>query len=100
SESLFADVFAVADRYGLDPAAEGLPDVLALSRDGYQAQAKWSPFHGGLLRPAPHPTPPRTLALPGQRIPGGMEGRVIQEAFETPLPIRRGARPVIATDPH
>ena len=37
----------------IDPAAEGLPHVLALSSDGYQAQAKWSPFHGGLLRPDP-----------------------------------------------
>jgi predicted AlkP superfamily phosphohydrolase/phosphomutase len=125
---LFADVFSVADRYGLDPAAEGLPEVLALSSDGYQAQAKWSPFHPGLLRPDPdlpathrmdgivaidapdirpgghlrahlHDIAPTTLAMLGLRIPEGMEGRVIQEAFENPLPVRRGARPVIPTDP-
>src|SRR5690606_1124438 len=47
---LFSDVFDVAERYGIDPAAEGLPDVLALSTDGYQAQAKWSPLHNDLLR--------------------------------------------------
>ncbi|GIW86988.1 MAG: hypothetical protein KatS3mg108_1312 [Isosphaeraceae bacterium] len=41
---LFADAFPVAERYGLDPAEHGLPDVLAPSADGYQAQAKWSPF--------------------------------------------------------
>src|SRR5437660_1698635 len=45
---------SAADRYGIDPVAEGLPDVLAPSADGYQAQAKWSPFHGGLLRPDPN----------------------------------------------
>ncbi|HEX8203120.1 MAG TPA: alkaline phosphatase family protein, partial [Isosphaeraceae bacterium] len=101
AEPLFADVFAVADRYGLDPAAEGLPDVLALSRDGYQAQAKWSPFHHGLLSPDPdlpathyadgivaidapdirpgghlsadlHDIAPTTLAMLGLRIPEGM----------------------------
>ncbi len=40
-ESLFRDVFSTADRYGVEPAAHGLADVMALSADGYQAQAKW-----------------------------------------------------------
>ncbi len=125
---LFADVFDVAERYGLDPAAEGLPDVLALSTDGYQAQAKWSPLRNDLLRHDPnlpathrregiiainaplirqsgtldadlHDVAPTTLALLGLRVPEGMEGRVIQDAFEQPLLVRRGASPVIETDP-
>jgi predicted AlkP superfamily phosphohydrolase/phosphomutase len=126
--ALFADAFSVADRYGLDPAAEGLPDVLAPSVDGYQAQAKWSPFHAGLLRADPnlpathwrdgvvaihapdirlgrhlqadlHDLAPTTLALLGLRIPEGMEGRVLHEAFESPLPVRYGARPSLAAGP-
>ena len=127
-DPLFADAFSVADRYGLDPAAEGLPDVLALSADGYQAQAKWSPFRRDLLRPDPnlpathyrdgvvaiqapfirpgehlsadlHDIAPTALAMLGLRVPESMEGRVLHEAFESPLPVRYGARPVIAADP-
>jgi hypothetical protein len=127
-EALFADAFDVAERYGLDPAAEGLPDVLAPSADGYQAQAKWSPFDTTLLRPDPNlpgthwndgivaidapdirpgetldaelrDVAPTALAMLGLAVPEFMEGRVLHEAFETPLRVRRGARPVIATDP-
>ena len=119
---LFADAFSVADRYGLDPVAEGLPEVLAPSADGYQAQAKWSPFHAGLLRVDPdlpathwrdgvvaihapdirpgrrlqadlHDLAPTALALLGLRVPAGMQGRVLHEAFEAPLPVRYAARP-------
>jgi predicted AlkP superfamily phosphohydrolase/phosphomutase len=127
-EALFADAFDVAERYGVDPAAEGLPDVLAPSADGYQAQAKWSPFDTSLLRPDPNlpgthyndgivaidapdirpgdaldaelrDVAPTALAMLGLPVPDFMEGRVLHEAFETPLRVRRGARPVIATDP-
>ncbi|MEO6811342.1 MAG: alkaline phosphatase family protein [Isosphaeraceae bacterium] len=113
---LFADTFAMADRYGFDPVLEGLPDVLAHSADGYQAQAKWGPFCRRLLKPdwslpathamdgvvaidAPdiHPGPtlhaelhdlaPTALAVLGLPIPGMMQGRVLQEAFESPLPV-------------
>jgi predicted AlkP superfamily phosphohydrolase/phosphomutase len=126
---LFRDAFSIADRYDLDPAAEGLPEVLALSADGYQAQAKWGvrvrneilrpdpnlpathwregvvAIHGpdirpgGHLRAELHDIAPTALAMLGLRIPDVMEGRVIQEAFEDPVPVRYGARPVIAADP-
>jgi predicted AlkP superfamily phosphohydrolase/phosphomutase len=126
---LFRDVFDTADRYGLDPHAEGLPDVLALSADGYQAQAKWGvslrnkilkpdpnlpgthwldgvvAIHapdiraGGHLRADLHDIAPTALAMLGMRVPESMEGRVLQEAFENPLPVRYGARPVIEDDP-
>lgn len=125
---LFADAFLVADRYGLDPVAEGMPEILALSADGYQATAKWSPLRDDLLRADPnlpathyregilaidapdvrpgshlsadlHDVAPTALAMLGLPIPEGMEGRPIQEAFEDPLPIRRGSRPVIEKDP-
>jgi len=126
---LFCDTFSVAERYGLDPAVTGLPEVLALSADGYQAQAKWSPLRNDLLRPDPNlpathyregivaihapgiqagdhlsadlqDIAPTTLALLGVRVPIGMEGRVLHEAFEAPLPVHYGARPVIEADPH
>jgi len=126
---LFRDVFDVAERYGLDPAAEGLPEVLALSTDGYQAQAKWGvTLRNELLRPDPnlpathwmdgiiaidapdirpgtqiqanlHDVAPTALAMLGLRVPESMEGRVLHEAFENPLPVRYGARPVIEPDP-
>jgi predicted AlkP superfamily phosphohydrolase/phosphomutase len=127
---LFRDVFSVADRYDLDPIAEGLPEVLALSADGYQAQAKWGirlknellrpdpnlpgthwsegiiAIHGPDIRPGAtiradlHDVAPTALALLGLRIPDFMEGRVLHEAFEDPLPVRYGARPIIEADPH
>jgi predicted AlkP superfamily phosphohydrolase/phosphomutase len=126
---LFHDVFDVADRYGLDPAAEGMPDVFALSSDGYQAQAKWRvsvrnerlrpdwdlpATHwingvvaidapdiraGGHLRADLHDLAPTALAMLGLRVPEGMDGRVLHEAFESPLPVRYGARPRIEADP-
>lgn len=60
---LFADAFPVAARYGIDPADHGLPDVLAPSADGYQAQAKWSPFDDRWF--APDPDLPATHAMEG-----------------------------------
>jgi hypothetical protein len=35
----------------------------------------------------------------GLRVPESMEGRVLHEAFENPLPVRYGRRPVIEADP-
>jgi predicted AlkP superfamily phosphohydrolase/phosphomutase len=129
-DRLFTDAFSIAQRYGLDPAKEGLPNVLALSANGYQAQAKWSPFcrkrlktdpnlpathwmegivaidgpdirPGGNLRANLHDIAPTTLAMLGVRVPEEIEGRVLHEAFENPLPVRYGARPVIVeADPH
>jgi hypothetical protein len=128
-DRLFTDAFSVADRYGLDPVTEGLPDVMALSADGFQAQAKWSPFNSALLRPDPnlpathwyegivaidgpdirpgghlsadlHDLAPTALAMLGLRVPETMEGRVLHEAFENPLPVRYSNRPVrVETDP-
>ena len=124
---LFIDAFQVAERYRLDPRAEGLPDVLAFLSDGYQAQAKWNPFRRELLaadpnlpathyrqgviaidapdlRPGNHldadlrDVAPTALALLGLRIPEGMHGRVLHEAFEEPLLVRRGVRRAIVTD--
>ncbi|MDR3635271.1 MAG: alkaline phosphatase family protein [Isosphaeraceae bacterium] len=126
---LFHDVFSTADRYDLDPYSEGLPEVFALSTDGYQAQSKWKvTLRNEILRPDPNlpgthwrdgivaidapdirpgghlrakleDVAPTTLAMLGLRVPEGMEGRVIQDAFENPLPVRYGARPVIEADP-
>ncbi len=126
---LFRDVFSTADRYGIDPSEEGVPDVFALSADGYQAQFKWGvSLRNELLRPDPnlpathwregvlavegpgvvpgsgldadlHDVAPTTLALLGLPIPETMTGRVIQEAFDEPLLVRRCERPVIEDDP-
>jgi predicted AlkP superfamily phosphohydrolase/phosphomutase len=50
---LFADAFDTAESYGIDPRAAGIPDILAPSSDGFQAQAKWSPFDRTIVRPDP-----------------------------------------------
>lgn len=121
---LFADTFAMADRHGFDPVLEGLPDVLAHSADGYQAQAKWNPFCRCLLKPdwslpathaidgivaidAPdirpgstlhaelHDLAPTALAALGLPVPDTMQGRVLHEAFESPLPVMSNAGPPI-----
>lgn len=127
-EPLFADAFATADRYDLDPEAQGLPAILAPSTDGYQAQAKWSPFSSKLLAPDPdlpathrmdgviaidapdvrpgdglsadlHDLAPTALAMLGLPVPDLMEGRILHEAFETPLPVFYGSAPQIEDDP-
>ncbi len=127
-EALFADAFNVAERYDLDPETQGLPTILAPSADGYQAQAKWSPFSTRILQPdvnlpathrmdgviaidAPdvrpgdrlaadlHDLAPTALAMLGVRIPDTMDGRVLHEAFVTPLSVRYGAGPIIEVDP-
>lgn len=124
-EHLFADAFSVAERYGIDPAAEGLPEILAPSADGTQAQAKWSPFCKRLLKPDPrlpathyrdgivaidapdikagggleadlHDLAPTALSMLGLPVPEHMEGRVLHEAFETPLPIQYESRLTVA----
>ncbi|WP_165245951.1 alkaline phosphatase family protein [Paludisphaera soli] len=128
-ERLFADVYATADRLDVDPAREGMPDVFALSADGYQAQAKWSErYRNTILRPdpglpathwlngvvaidAPGVQPgrrleaqlpdlaPTSLALLGLDVPRYMEGRVLQEAFETTIIVHRSETPPrIATE--
>ena len=48
NELLFTDSFNVADRYGFDPTPLGIPDVLAGSVDGHQAQSKWDPHNPSL----------------------------------------------------
>jgi predicted AlkP superfamily phosphohydrolase/phosphomutase len=126
---LFRDVFSTAERFGLDPSERGLPDILALSADGYQAQAKWRvTLRNELLRPDPdlpathwrdgivaidapgvlpgdrlsadlHDVAPTTLAMLGLEIPETMTGRVLHEAFDHPLSVRYGTRPVIEEDP-
>lgn len=126
---LFRDVFATADRYGLDPADHGIPDVFALSADGYQAQAKWGvTIRNQILRPDPnlpathwrdgviaidgpgvspgtgisadlHDVAPTTLAMLGVPVPDTMDGRVLHEAFIARLPVRFCGPPVIEDDP-
>ena len=104
-----------------------MPDVLALSADGYQAMGKWR-GPDDLLRPDPalpathyrdgvvaidapgvrrggqlsadlHDMAPTVLAMLGLRVPDHMQGRVLHDAFESDLPVRYGARPVVASDP-
>ncbi|MFO0911069.1 MAG: alkaline phosphatase family protein [Isosphaeraceae bacterium] len=128
-EPLFRDVFSTADRYGVDPEERGMPEVLALSADGYQAQAKWGvTLRNQILRPDPNlpathwmegviaisapgvvsgqrlgaelnDVAPTTLALLGLPIPDSMTGRVLHEAFRDPLEARFGGRPEIEEDP-
>jgi len=119
-ERLFADVFSSAERFGVDPAEEGMPDLFALSADGYQAQAKWSERYRNTLLLADPGLPgthwadgvvaidapgvragrglnaelqdlaPSTLALLGLEVPAKMQGRVLHEAFDHPLEELRG----------
>jgi len=128
-DPLFRDAFSTAERYGLDPTERGMPDVLALSADGYQAQAKWRvTVRNELLRPDPnlpathwvdgviavdapgcrpgghlradlHDVAPTALALLGLPVPETMDGRVLHEAFTSPLEVRHAAPPVIEDDP-
>jgi predicted AlkP superfamily phosphohydrolase/phosphomutase len=126
---LFRDVFSTAEQYGLDPTEQGIPEVLALSADGYQAQAKWGvtlrnqllrpdrdlpathyregvvAFDGPGVRPGStlsadlHDLAPTTLAWLDLAVPESMTGRVMHEAFDAPLAVRRGERLMIEADP-
>ncbi len=116
---LFREVFDVAERYDLDPVADGIADILALSADGYQAQAKWGVgvrdnllevdpdlpathyLSGVVAIDAPGVRPgdrieadlrdiaPTSLALLDVAIPSTMTGRVLHEAFIEPLAVER-----------
>ena len=123
-ERLFADAFDVAEHYGIEPESQGLPEILAPSADGFQAQSKWSPFDRSLLKPDPNlpgthwhegilaidapdvrpgehlladlrDVAPTALAMLGLRRPESMRGRVLHEAFETPLRFGRGRSPAV-----
>ena len=127
-DRLFRDVFSLADRYGVDPDDHGAPDILALSADGYQAQAKWSQNDHSWIRPDPnlpathhregvvaidapgirtghslsadiHDLAPTVLALLGLGIPDWMEGRVLNEAFDEPLDTFPSRLSVTGNDP-
>ena len=127
-DALFADAFAVADRFGLDPAERGLPAVMAPSADGYQAQAKWDRAHrsplaadwdlpathrmaGVLALDAPgvragasldtelHDVAPTALAILGLEAPAAMEGTAISEAFRPPSRINEWGRPAPSRSP-
>jgi predicted AlkP superfamily phosphohydrolase/phosphomutase len=99
-DPLFADAFDVAEHYGLDPRAEGLPDVLAPSADGYQAQAKWSPFDASVVRPDPElPATHRldgivAIDAPGVRPGGGLRAR-LEDLAPTTLALLDLPRPEV-----
>ncbi len=125
---LFSDAYDVAERYGLDPALAGMPDVIAPSANGYQAEGTWRVrMQTEILRPdwnlpgthwaegviaidAPGVKPssdlnatlpdiaPTVLAMLDLRIPNVMSGRVLHEAFEDPLEVRRGPSPEFEPD--
>lgn len=127
-DHLFHDVFSVADRYGIDPDQHGAPHVLALSADGYQAQAKWSRGDRSWIRPEPnlpathyregviaidssdskitktlktnlHDLAPTVLAMLGVGVPDWMEGRVIEEAFHHPIHVHPSKACITKNDP-
>ncbi len=123
---LFADVYAATERFGVDPAEHAMPDVFALSADGYQAQAKWSERHrntiirpdhelpathwaegvvaiggpgvspGARLAAELHDLAPTALAMLGHAVPSHMEGRVLLEAFDDACPDEAAAPAVFA----
>ena len=128
NDLLFADAFAVAERFDLDPAALGLPAVMAPSADGYQAQAKWDPAHRSPLspdwdlpathrmagviavdapgaRPGPHlvaelhEVAPTALAILGLPVPGSMEGAPIDLAPRQPSRAAEWGRPAPSRTP-
>lgn len=78
NDALFRDSYVTADRLELDPWREGLPEVMAHSADGYQAQAKWQLGNGWIQ---PDPNLPGTHALEGviavhaPKIEAGRHGR-------------------------
>lgn len=125
---LFRDIFSVADRYGIDPDEQGAPHVVALSADGYQAQAKWPRGDRSWIRPEPnlpathyregvlaidspgirrgatlsadlHDLAPTVLAMLGLGIPDWMEGRVLDEAFHQPLDAMSSHLSITKNDP-
>ena len=62
NDALFREAYVTADRLELDPWREGLPELMAHSADGYQAQAKWQLGSGWIQ---PDPGLPGTHALEG-----------------------------------
>lgn len=108
SERLFPQIILTADSYGIDPAREGYPDLIALPDEPYWVRTKLTP-HGSWVEPDPNlpgthrpqgivalsgaglptgrtldahliDTTPTILGLLGLPIPGHIEGRPIVRA--------------------
>jgi predicted AlkP superfamily phosphohydrolase/phosphomutase len=115
---LFPQVIATADAYGIDPSAEGYPDLIALPDDPYWVRTKLAPGRawveadpnlpgthrpegivamagagitpGRTLKADLHDIAPTVLSLFGVPIPAHVEGR--------PLPCLTGS-PTVRQDP-
>ncbi len=111
---LFHDVHDVAFREELDPLENGMPEILACCRDGFHVDARLRPGRPTLAHdpglPGTHyldgviaidapgvragehldaelpDLAPTTLRMLGMPVPGHMQGRVLHEAFDEPLP--------------
>ncbi|MBX6313465.1 MAG: alkaline phosphatase family protein [Isosphaeraceae bacterium] len=96
-EPLFPQVIATADAYGLDPAAEGYPDLIALPAEPYWVRTKLAPGSAWVEAdpnlPGTH-RPEGIVALAGPEIPPGRTLRAelidvlptILRLFELPIP--------------
>lgn len=113
--SLFEDVHDVGLREDLDPLEHGMPEILACCRDGFHVDARLREGRPTLAHdpglPGTHyrdgiiavdapgvrvgeylvaelaDLAPTTLTMLGLPVPGHMDGRVLHEAFEEPLPL-------------
>lgn len=125
---LFPLLVNVAEEYGIDPAREGYPDVIALPDEAYWVRTKFQPkaawiepdpslpgthrMEGIVMLSAPGVTPGRTLnaqlqdvtpsilCLLGVPIPGQVEGRPF-DCLSTATSSRRDEpRPSVLQGPH
>lgn len=76
--ALFPRVISTADSYGLDPAAEGYPDLIALPDDPYWVRTKLAPGTVWVEADANLPGTHRPEGIVALCLPGVAPGRTLQ----------------------
>jgi predicted AlkP superfamily phosphohydrolase/phosphomutase len=102
---LFPEIIATGETYGIDPAREGYPDLIALPEENYWVRTKLTPgktwVEADLNLPGTH-RPEGVVALAGEGIPAGRTihadlrdiAPTVLRLFDLPIPDTMEGRPL------
>lgn len=102
---LFPQIIATAETYGIDPAREGYPDLIALPEEHYWVRTKLTPgsnwVEGDANLPGTH-RPEGIIALAGEGIPAGRTlhadlrdvAPTVLSMFGLPIPSTMEGKPI------
>ena len=102
---LFPQIIATAEAYGIDPAREGYPDLIALPEENYWVRTKLAPgsnwVEGDANLPGTH-RPEGIIAMSGEGIPAGRTlqadlrdvAPTVLSMFGLPIPSTMEGKPI------